>query len=203
MSFTSGTFSSVTSPAVSSEAAIAGNAEFFAPLILTRPLRRGPPVILSLSIFPLSGLAGLPVKNQFPGHECLHDPESPVQNRNAGISMRECAHCVKRMDRIANAASGASTGLFERCIRMSHGRDDARVVGHMYDGVDSFQLRSDRYQPHRISRSADPLREKLGVRRQNTPGLVCSTLVSADKWPLQMNPKRPGAFFFNDTATTE
>src|SRR2546425_3016988 len=85
MSFTSGTFSSVTSPAVSSEAAIAGNAEFFAPLILTRPLRRGPPVILSLSIFPLSGLAGLPVKNQFPGHECLHDPESPVQNRNVRI----------------------------------------------------------------------------------------------------------------------
>jgi hypothetical protein len=37
MSFTSGRFSSVTSSAVSSEAAIAGKAEFFAPLMCTLP----------------------------------------------------------------------------------------------------------------------------------------------------------------------
>src|SRR5258705_4892044 len=50
MSRTIGTLCSLTTSAVSREAAIAGNAEFFAPLIATVPRSGCPPVIRNLSM---------------------------------------------------------------------------------------------------------------------------------------------------------
>src|SRR5262249_35885197 len=98
MSFTKGMFSSVISPCVRSEAAIAGNAEFLAPLIRTVPSRGLPPVILSLSILQRRGLAlcflCLLWANFFPSFRIPVDRRRRSEQRDLGHPrLRYRHHC--------------------------------------------------------------------------------------------------------------
>src|SRR6267142_583863 len=76
---------------------------------------------------------------------------------------------------------------------MAHRNSDTRIPGDTHNLLDSVQLGSDRYKTQRMIRRAYPFPKQFGIRREDVRSLVCSTPGGADKRPLQMNPKRPGA----------